>query len=312
MVCLLAFSSIARDLRSDRQHYISKYSDLAVTEMYRSGVPASITLAQGLLESGAGQSVLAKEHNNHFGIKCHNWKGQKTYHDDDAKGECFRKYLTAEQSFIDHSDFLRYNDRYRSLFDLKPTDYKGWSYGLKKAGYATDPAYPKKLISLIEEYNLYEYDLSKKKVGGKVEVNATIPKSPSKLEQVKPVETGTREVFAFSLSRKMFSQNGVPFVYAKDGETYAEIARDHNLFKKEILRFNDLEKDEPLAAGAMVYLQAKKNKAAKGLDKHVLKEGETLRDIAQRFAVKKSRLMKYNGIKSEDELLPGDLVKLTK
>ena len=313
VLCLSAAVSLLADSADGyRKDYISKYSALAVSEMYRTGVPASITLAQGLLESGAGRSVLAREHNNHFGIKCHNWKGAKTYHDDDAKGECFRKYPDAEQSFVDHSDFLRYNDRYRSLFDLKTTDYKGWAYGLKKAGYATDPVYPKKLINLIEEYDLDHFDTRKKVVKGKVEHEASVPVSPSKLEQVKTVDPGTREVFQFSLSRKTYSQNGVPFIYAKDGETYSAIARDHNLFKREILRFNDLEEDETLAAGTVVYLQAKKNKAAKGLDKHVLKEGESLRDVAQRFAVKKSKLMKLNGIKSEEELLPGDLIKLRK
>lgn len=313
ILLLLSVSVVAsgqKSLKSYRLDYIAEYSELAVSEMYRSGVPASITLAQGLLESAAGRSELAVKHNNHFGIKCHNWKGKRTYHDDDARRECFRKYLNAEQSFVDHSDFLRYNDRYRFLFDLKSTDYKGWSYGLKKAGYATDPAYPKKLISLIEEFSLYEYDSAQKVVHGRVDASAKVPDSPSRLEQVKTVEAGSREVFAFSLSRKMFSQNGVPFIYAKDGETYAEIAKNYNLFKREILRFNDLSADERLAAGTVVYLQAKKNKAAKGLDKHVLAEGESLRDVAQRFAVKKSRLLKYNGIDSEGELMPGDLIKL--
>ncbi len=308
---LLVFPAGAdKSLDFYRRAYIGEYAELAVSEMYRTGVPASITLAQGLLESSAGRSVLAREHNNHFGIKCHNWKGAKAYHDDDRRGECFRKYVTARESFLDHSDFLRYNDRYRSLFDLKLTDYKGWAYGLKKAGYATDPAYPKKLISLIEEYDLDAYDSAKMKVNGRVEEKAAVPESPSRLEQAKPMEAGSREVFAFSLSRKMFSQNGVPFIYAKEGETYAEIAHDYDLFKREILRFNDLKKDEPLAAGTVVYLQAKKNRAAKGLDKHVLAEGESLRDVAQRFAVKKSCLMKLNKIKSESELMPGDLIRL--
>ena len=142
-----------------QEKYIEKYAPLAVSEMYRSGVPASITLAQGLLESGNGQSELARMSNNHFGIKCHNnWKGGKVYYDDDAKGECFRKYSHPSESYRDHSDFLRYRDRYKFLFDYRVTDYKSWAYGLKKAGYATDPKYPKKLINLIEEYNLQQYD----------------------------------------------------------------------------------------------------------------------------------------------------------
>ena len=142
-----------------QEKYISTFADLAVQEMYRSGVPASITLAQGMLESGNGRSELAQKSNNHFGIKCHNnWSGERVYHDDDAKGECFRKYSHPYQSYRDHSDFLRYRDRYKFLFDLKTTDYKGWAYGLKQAGYATDPNYATKLIKIIEDYKLYQYD----------------------------------------------------------------------------------------------------------------------------------------------------------
>ncbi len=145
--------------QAPQEQYIKKWAPTAVKEMYRSGVPASITLAQGLLESRWGQSALAAEGNNHFGIKCHNdWKGKTMKVDDDAKGECFRVYDSAEESFQDHSDFLRYRDRYKFLFDLKPTDYKGWAYGLKKAGYATAPTYAESLIKYIEKYKLYEYD----------------------------------------------------------------------------------------------------------------------------------------------------------
>ena len=145
--------------KSPQEIYIEQFATLAVEEMYRSGVPASITLAQGLLESRYGLSELAVKGNNHFGIKCHNnWNGKKIYYDDDAKGECFRKYPSPEQSYRDHSDFLRYRDRYKFLFDYNTTDYKSWANGLKKAGYATDPSYASKLIRIIEDYRLYEYD----------------------------------------------------------------------------------------------------------------------------------------------------------
>ena len=146
-VCFIASADSAQE------KYIAKYADIAVAEMQRTGVPASITLAQGLLESGAGLSTLATKGNNHFGIKCHNdWTGKRMYHDDDRKGECFRVYKSAEDSFRDHSDFLRYYDRYKSLFDLDPKDYRAWAKGLKKAGYATDPAYAAKLVKTIEDY----------------------------------------------------------------------------------------------------------------------------------------------------------------
>ena len=155
MICTVALSAAVPGPDSEKSPqtiYIERYAELAVEEMYRSGVPASITLAQGLLESQYGQSELTIKGNNHFGIKCHNWNGPTIYHDDDKKGECFRKYDSPEESFRDHSDFLRYRDRYRFLFDLEPTDYQGWAHGLRKAGYDTDPAYPQKLIRLIEAY----------------------------------------------------------------------------------------------------------------------------------------------------------------
>lgn len=304
----------AQDKQDPKVKYIEKYASLAVSEMYRSGVPASITLAQGLLESRYGLSELAVKGNNHFGIKCHNWKGPAVYHDDDRKGECFRKYDNVEQSFRDHSDFLRYRDRYSFLFDLKITDYKGWAYGLKKAGYATDPHYPSKLINLIEDYRLYEYDSGQMpdRESKKDQKKVSIPKPPSQIEKVMPLSYKQREEFSFALSREMFSQNGVPFVYAHDGETYASLASKYNLFLRELLKFNDLDKEVELLPGTVVYLQKKKSKSAKGLDKHVVSEGETLRDIAQRFAVRRSSLMRINGLSETSVIAEGDMLKLRK
>ena len=328
--------------KSPQEIYIEKYSALAVSEMYRSGVPASITLAQGLLESGNGQSELARKSNNHFGIKCHNnWSGGRVYHDDDAKGECFRKYDHPSESYRDHSDFLRYRDRYKFLFDYKVTDYKSWAYGLKKAGYATDPAYPKKLIKLIEEYDLHEYDRkpasygktakekskSKDKSHQKKEktviefvgeslpeedVARQLPLSPTVVEQVKELSTKQREEFQFSLSRKIYTQNGVPFVYSVAGETYASIAASHNLFLREVLKFNDLVNEQELLPGTVVYLRPKKKSAAKGIDKYVMEEGETIRQVAQRYGVRLANILRLNDF--EDGYIPreGDIILLRK
>ena len=327
--------------KSPQQQYIYKYSALAIEEMYRSGVPASITLAQGLLESRYGLSALAVDGNNHFGIKCHNWAGRKMYHDDDKKGECFRKYDSPEESFRDHSDFLRYRDRYKFLFDLEPTDYKGWAHGLKKAGYATDPSYPQKLIKLIEDYGLYKYDTcsqdvtpqedakeqkseqkkakkadkkehkaDKKKSSGK-DKHHTLPESPSRIEQPKPLTRKQSETFHFALTRQMYSMNGVPFIYATSGETYSDIASRYNLFLRELLKFNDLSKEETLYPGTVVYLQKKKKKAAYGMDKYIVEgDGEDLRSISQRFAVRLDRLCKMNGISQDKKLRDGDVIKL--
>ena len=200
--------------------YISRYSDLAVSEMKRTGIPASITLAQGILESNSGQSRLAVKGNNHFGIKCHNdWDGKTMRNDDDARRECFRVYPSVEASYRDHSDFLRYRDRYKSLFDLKPDDYKGWARGLKKAGYATDPSYANKLIGLIEEYELHRFD---KPV--KVEREAPLKIETPKIVPPETVKKEFRESVKLSLSRSIYEQNGVPFVYSVDGESYRSIA----------------------------------------------------------------------------------------
>ena len=334
---MLSMSAFSKEDKSQQQIYIERYSTLAVEEMYRSGVPASITLAQGLLESRYGLSELAVEANNHFGIKCHNWAGHKMFYDDDKKGECFRKYASAEDSFRDHSDFLRFRDRYKFLFDLEVTDYKGWAHGLKKAGYATDSTYPSKLIKLIEEYRLHEYDTKpaswtadgteegddaektdrkadrrKRKEAQKVErKERKLPEPPSSMEKVSMWTGKNLEIFRFNLSRQMYSLNGVPFVYASEGETYETIAQSYNLFLREILKYNDLADNEKLAPGTPVYLQKKKKQAAEGLDKHIVDaEGETLREIAQRYAVRLDRLCKLNGYKNDHQLRMGEVVIL--
>ena len=290
---------------------------------------ASITLAQGLLESGNGQSELARKSNNHFGIKCHNnWTGGRVYHDDDAKGECFRKYSHPSESYRDHSDFLRYRDRYKFLFDYKVTDYKAWAYGLKKAGYATDPAYPKKLIKLIEDYELYKYDKAPKPKAEKKtkkttiqftgvslpeeEVEEQLPVSPTVAEQVRELGEKQREEFHFSLSRKIYTQNNVPFVYAEDGDTYESIAASHNLFAREILRFNDMSQNAELAPGTIVYLKPKKKSAAKGVDKYVFEAGDDLREVSQRFGVRLASVLRLNDLEEGTVPREGDIIRLRK
>lgn len=350
--------------QAPQEQYIKKWAPTAVKEMYRSGVPASITLAQGLLESRWGQSALATEGNNHFGIKCHNdWKGKTMKVDDDAKGECFRVYDSAEESFQDHSDFLRYRDRYKFLFDLKPTDYKGWAYGLKKAGYATAPTYAESLIKYIEKYKLYEYDtltaaeaealansyeesVDVKDSGSSVkpsksssgEVSSAkssraarraarrskkhsslaeeidyghLPASPLSIEEPKKITSGRYEEVQFSLHREAYSKNGVPFVTSIDGETYSSIAKSYDLTLREILRFNDLSGERELKPGTIVYLQAKKNRSEKGLDKYIVgSDGESLWGICQRFGVKMSSVCKMNGFDENYQPREGDTIVL--
>lgn len=374
VILLVSVSAFAAD--TPQEHYISKYAPIAVSEMYRTGVPASITLAQGLLESRYGQSALAVEGNNHFGIKCHDWTGKKQYADDDKKGECFRVYDDAETSFYDHSDFLRYRDRYKFLFENETTDYKAWAYGLKKAGYATDPSYPTKLIKLIEDYNLDRFDTMTlaqveresgtvlnedyqdetvngssnatekniRKIASKtkkvrkvsrtqktddspdksntpakrvrnrtssVKVEEEIPESPLSLEEPKKLESRPSESYQFSLSRQMFSLNGVPFIYATEGETIASIAKSNDLFVKELLKFNDMSTAQEPKPGDIVYLQPKKKSTSRGLDKYIADEGgESIWAISQRFGVRLSELCKRNSLSKDYVLKEGDTIIL--
>ena len=297
-----------------QERYIARYSSMAVSEMYRSGVPASITLAQGLLESRYGESVLATRGNNHFGIKCGNWTGKTMRHDDDERNECFRAYDGPEESYRDHSDFLRYRDRYKFLFDLDVTDYRGWAYGLKKAGYATDPEYASKLIRLIEDYRLFDYDtpaLSGGKPSGSSHEAGRLPAPPLQLEAPQAYAARRGERFHFALSRPIRSLNGVPFIYSLEGETFSSIAESQNLFVKELLKFNDMDAAEDLVPGTVVFLRQKKSKAVKGMDKYIVDhDGESLRDIAQRFAVKLKSLEKMNGISGRTPLREGDMILL--
>lgn len=300
--------------------YIEKYAPVAVSEMHRSGVPASITLSQGLLESRAGQSRLAVEGNNHFGIKCHRgWKGRTIREDDDARRECFRAYDTALESFRDHSDHLRYNDRYKSLFNNRRGDYKAWAYGLKAAGYATDPAYPKKLIDLIERFDLSRYD----KISGELE---PVPDAPLAMEEAvrveaddlradgskvgKPGKSVHTETVGVNFGR-LFRKNGVECVFSLEGETYRSIAAEYGLSLRKLLQINELKTSEDLLPGTIVYISPKKNQTARGLDKYIVgEEPESLRAISQRFGVKLSSIVKMNGFDKDYSPAPGDEILL--
>jgi hypothetical protein len=281
---------------SGREAYINQYKEIAIKHMQIYGIPASITLAQGCLESMDGKSLLATKGNNHFGIKCHDWKGGTIYKDDDKKNECFRKYDSAEESYKDHSIFLRFRDRYAFLFEFSPTDYTSWSHGLKKAGYATDPKYASRLISIIEEYKLYDFDREALK-----NYEDLIPPTPAQLEAIKEYKPATTSpLYKYNNLRKLYLQNGVVFLIANDNDTYESIADGFNLFKGEILRFNDLKQSEPLHKGTIVYLQSKKNNAAKHIDMHIAEEGETYYAISQRYGVKLKKILKYNMLSSKD------------
>ena len=271
----------------DNEAYIQKYCNIAMREMNDYGIPASITLAQGILESAAGTSRLAVQANNHFGIKCHNdWSGEKIYHNDDKNNECFRKYEYAEQSFIDHSQFLKDRPRYSFLFELDKTDYKAWAKGLKQAGYATDPNYPKRLIELIERYELYKYDKQS---------------SISKAEGVKSPEKLTKEK----------NESGLKYVYVQKGESYYTIAVKYNIPFGLIFKFNDVDrKTRQPEEGTIVYLQSKKKKITWGEGLHVVEKGESMHDISQKYGIRLHSLYDLNKMPYDSKPEVGQLLKL--
>lgn len=262
--------------------YINKYKDIAIDHQKRYKIPASITLAQGLLESAAGTSELARKSNNHFGIKCHNsWEGKRVYHDDDEKGECFRKYRNPKESYEDHALFLTKSPRYEKLFKLDITDYKGWAHGLKRCGYATDKAYASKLIQTIELYGLHRYD-------GK-----GLPRMPKGYEY-----------------HDMDSKWGLPYVVARDGDTQRLIAREFELYAYQIRRYNDFPRGYKLKAGDIVYLKAKRRRAQKPYTTHTLQPGESLHDVSQKYGIKLKRLLSRNKISGERVPRAGDVLRL--
>ena len=286
------------------QQYISLYKDLAIEEMNRTGIPASITLSQALLESNNGNSRLAIEAKNHFGIKCHSsWKGKKVYKDDDKKHECFRKYKHVLASYKDHSNFLVRYKRYAFLFQYKTTDYKKWAKGLKKAGYATNPSYANRLINLIERYKLYQYD----------QANLLAKNTPSKQKtRLKPKHNYSKEEYAISLGRKIYKNNRIKYIIAKSNDTYSKLTKEFQMLPWEIYKYNDAQKGDDLHKGDIVYLQPKRNKAAKGKNYHIVKKGETLRFISQEYGIKLRKLLKKNRLKKDAIIHVGDKLYLRK
>ena len=256
------------------EEYIKKYRDIAVEEMEQYHIPASITLAQGLLESGAGQGTLARKSNNHFGIKCGgDWRGKTVKHDDDARNECFRVYKNAADSYRDHSKFLAGRPRYASLFKLDMTDYKGWAHGLKKAGYATNPRYAYQLIDIIERYDLYKYD---KKGGLKWMKENPNPHQP-------------------------YLANGLVYVIGRSGDTWKSLSKEFDISKRKLRKYNDLYKDYVIQDGDILYLEKKNRKAQKGNIVHVLRSGESMYSISQKYGIRLKRLYKMNKMKPEDD-----------
>jgi len=275
--------------------YIDKYKDLAISEMKRSGVPASITLAQGMLESDYGRSRLAVEANNHFGIKCHNdWKGATITHNDDKRNECFRKYRNVEESFYDHSDFLTSTPRYKDLFKLKPEDYKGWARGLRQAGYATNPNYANLLINKIEEYELWRYDRGYK--GTETTTSSSTPNA--------------NELVVTNRASRVKENNRIRYIVVNERDTRESIEKDFKLLKWELLKYNELDGNFKPQPGQILYLQPKRNKADVGKNVHTASNGESMYSISQQYGIKLKKLYEMNKMREGEEPKAGDRVRL--
>lgn len=288
---LFSGSILGQSGKISRDEYIKTYKDLAIQEMLRSGIPASITLAQGMLESDNGNSTLARKGNNHFGIKCHNgWKGRKIHHHDDARNECFRKYKSAEDSYLDHSDFLMGSSRYAFLFELDRTDYIGWAKGLKKAGYATSPKYADLLIKIVEDNELHQYDLA--------------TESGRNKRQRFGKEMGTGN------DREIGKNNRINYIILKEGESFSGITDELHLLRNAIYRYNDLPENAKEVPGQLYYIQPKRNKAERGKDYHILQSGESLWSVSQKYGIKLDKLSNMNFIEEGTKLEPGMKINL--
>ena len=285
----------ASDDRISRNQYIETWKTEAISQMAAYGIPASITLAQGILESGDGNSRLAKQGNNHFGIKCHTWTGKTIHEDDDKKNECFRKYESARQSFQDHSEFLSKKGRYSFLFDLKPNDYKGWARGLKTAGYATNPKYASLLITLIEKNNLQQYD------------NMLLASNNHS-------NSGNGFLFA-SLSKPKTNKhsiyihnNNIKYIKVKSKDTFYKISKEFGMHLGQIYKYNDLSDKNFIKEGDIIYLQPKRKKAK--VESHKVKENETLHGISQVYGIKLKSICKKNKLEAETILQQGQILEL--
>ncbi len=281
IVFLLFSERMNANVELSKQEYRLKFEQIALNHQLVYHIPASITLAQGILESNSGNSILAKKANNHFGIKCHtNWTGEKIYIDDDATNECFRSYSSAEESYKDHSEFLKNGNRYQFLFSYSVDDYKNWAYGLKKAGYATNPGYAELLIKIIEDLNL-----------NKIQENLKTQFSSNYASLANEIQIQTHS-------------NDVNFVVVKQGDSFFQIARKAGLTLRQIHKYNDFDKKkETLKVGDIVYLEPKRNRS-KTKKEIILEKPMTLREVSQKEAIRLKPLMRKNQSSSPDEQLP--------
>ncbi len=315
LLALVAWGNAQGQDKITRQQYIDRYRAMAIAERDLYGIPASITMAQGLFESDNGNSRLAREANNHFGIKCRNdWQGQTITHDDDAKGECFRSYPSAEESYRDHSLFLLNSPRYAGLFKLAVTDYQGWAYGLKAAGYATNPAYALALIKVIEDNKLFLLD--------DVESSpATV--AEERKQAAEPIHWGewkpagaSVDVDNYTVSMQtlggyqVYLNNGSEFIVAARGDTFEQLAKQVGTSAARLRRCNDLTGDQEPRPGEMVYIKPKARRANNGKLIHVVQTGDTMHSLSQQYGIRLRSLASMNHRPADGVLVAGQQIRL--
>lgn len=329
IILILAVSVAVRaqvkPVNPDYQAYIDKYSEMAVREMQQYRIPASITLSQGIIESNCGKSPLAKDANNHFGIKCQkDWTGETYLFDDDKEQECFRKYNNAEESYRDHSLFLTTRTRYSELFSLELTDYKGWARGLSKCGYATNPNYPDILIRVIEDCQLFRFDditmaeqLAANKENSEKVISQAQAERQNDASQVyyrkayKMPSAGEFKLRDVSkLGRKVYENNGIPFIFALRNDTWHSIASEFGIYSFQVYKQNDLKESDAIAEGQILYLEPKKRQAA--ATSCIMGDNDSMYSVSQRYGIKLSYLYKYNGLQPGDEPVSGTTIYLRK
>ena len=318
-IILLVFvgvASLSASVRQTREEYVEKYKAIAIAHMERYGIPASITMAQGILESDSGNSKLSTSSNNHFGIKCKkHWTGDRVYHDDDAKGECFRAYPSVEASYEDHADFLDQSPRYDSLFAYSSDDYRSWARGLKACGYATAPDYAERLVKIIESMKLYLLD---KENGSKIYSASKNAVANTETWWESNIATSDEQINpnAFRVtvnSHKgygVYRSNHTFYVVAKEGDTFESVGKVFDISPKMLRKLNDVEKDATLAKGDIVYIERKKTQWLGNVMQHKVVRDENLYSLSQSYGIRLKSLAKLNGLSKGEDVRKGEIIRL--
>ncbi|MDE6624668.1 MAG: glucosaminidase domain-containing protein [Alistipes sp.] len=322
LILAATLSVAAAQTRQTREEYIDRYKSIAVSHMERYGIPASITMAQGILESDCGNSSLAARSNNHFGIKCkRNWTGERVYHDDDAKGECFRSYATVEESYRDHAEFLDSQPRYDSLFAYSSTDYKSWARGLKAAGYATAPDYAQRLVRIIEENRLYLLDrpdgerLYASQTGGSADAGQWLSDQSSVAEIAVAGTAVDPDNYRVTINAhngyNIYLTNGVHYILARENDTFEHIGREFRLSPRNLRKFNDLKdaSAQPMT-GEVVYIERKKKRWEGNARQHICRAGETAYAVGQAYAIRTRSVEKLNRLAAGAALAEGTQIRI--